>query len=209
MLTRDSSAHEAADERILGGGDFVESVLGAIRLDVGTISGSGSLRARGGAGGTSGAEGSGGGGGGGGGGGRIALIYNTNALSTANLLAHGGRGFDGSDPLRNGGAGTVYLKGSAAAVGDLTIDNNGLDSRADSTVLESLGLGTVSILTSTSLTGDGANWAPASMVGKARVYCGEQIKVINALLIDNSSLLATNVNAGTVETNNGGTLAYQ
>ena len=29
LLTRDSSAHEAADERILGGGDFVESVLGA------------------------------------------------------------------------------------------------------------------------------------------------------------------------------------
>lgn len=130
-----------------------------IRLDVGALSGSGSIRANGGAGGTTGDDGSGGGGG------RIALYYTTSTLPASNITASGGKGGDGATILRNGGAGTVYLKDSAKAYADLTIDNRGLDSRENSTVLKSLGRRVVSIINNNSLVDAGASWTPDAFTG--------------------------------------------
>ena len=71
---------------------------GAIRLNVGTLEGSGSIRANGGKGGGSEHEG-----GGGGGGGRIAVHYQTMTLPQENLIVSGGTG-----PHGNGQPGTVF-----------------------------------------------------------------------------------------------------
>jgi hypothetical protein len=81
------------------------------------------------------------------------------------MIASGGQGFDGGNVLRNGGAGTVYLKDNARAYADLTIDNRNMSSRENSTVLASLGRGTISIITSTSMTGTAVNWIPSAFVG--------------------------------------------
>jgi hypothetical protein len=88
---------------------------GAIVLNVGTLSGTGIISAKGGVGSY-----------GGGGGGRIALYYTTNMLPLANILATGGKVGSGTNPISNGGAGTIYLKDSAKAKGDLFVNNGGI-----------------------------------------------------------------------------------
>jgi hypothetical protein len=69
-------------------------------------------------------------------------------------MAYGGTGY------RNGGAGTVYLKGSAQAYWgfDYYINNNGVDAPADSTLLRSIGSGTSTALAPNMLTDANANF---------------------------------------------------
>jgi len=86
---------------------------GGIRIDVGTLSGSGSISA----------NGSPGGGttGGGGGGGRIAIYYqDASGFNFANVRAFGSTGPN----VTNAGAGTIYLQGPSRESGELIIDNN-------------------------------------------------------------------------------------
>ncbi len=84
---------------------------GSIYIRTVILTGSGMLRANGGARDTN---------SGNGGGGRIAIYYTTDS-SSLTISAQGGSG--GS--ARIGGAGTIYKKSSAASNGDLTIDNGG------------------------------------------------------------------------------------
>jgi hypothetical protein len=153
-LTLNGSILADASDSAFGGGSG-----GAIRLDVGAISGSGSIRARGGAGGIYGDEGNGGGGG------RVAIYYTSNTLPTANITASGGAGFDGATASRNGGAGTVYLKLASRTYGDLTIDNRGLITADNSTPVTQAGVGVISILTADSLTQSGVSWIPSALKG--------------------------------------------
>ena len=89
---------------------------GGIRLDVGSLTGSGTIYARGG---YSSIYGSGGGG-------RIAIYYDSMTLPTANIIASGGKTYDGSYSARNGGAGTICLKNNANIKADLIINNGGI-----------------------------------------------------------------------------------
>ena len=90
---------------------------GSILLRVGTLAGSGSVRANG------------GGNEVGGGGGRIA-IFHTNLLHSAtNIAAMGGPGFGGV----RGGNGTVLLVSSTQTNGDLIVDGYGFSTPVDST----------------------------------------------------------------------------
>ena len=86
---------------------------GGIRIDVGTLSGAGPISVDGSSGTSS--------GGGGGGGGRIAIYYQTaTQFNFSNVTAIGGTG----SGAPNGGAGSVYLQGSARENGELILDNN-------------------------------------------------------------------------------------
>jgi len=131
---------------------------GGILINAGTLSGGGSINARGGAGSTYYSSG--------GGGGRIAIYYDTLTLPGANITASGGKGDgNGSTAACNGGAGTVYLKSNAEAHGDLVVDNGGIDARVDSGWLSVIGRGTVSAVTSASLTDASATWVPGALKG--------------------------------------------
>ena len=84
---------------------------GSLWINVGTLAGSGSITARGGAGGVA-------GGGGGGGGGRIALYFSQNVF-TGVLSAAGGVGY------QTAGAGTIYTRSTAEPSGHLLVENGG------------------------------------------------------------------------------------
>ncbi len=88
---------------------------GAILLDVGAITGTGVLAARGGS--CSGASYTYGGGGGG----RISILYTVDTY-TGLVHVHGGTGRDSAE-ARNGGPGTLYYKGSSESFGCLVFDN--------------------------------------------------------------------------------------
>jgi hypothetical protein len=83
---------------------------GSLWLTAGTLAGSGLLSANGGA---------GNGSGGGGGGGRISVGYNTKSFSGL-ITAYGGGGYV------RGGAGTIYTKPNSQPVGQLLVDNGGV-----------------------------------------------------------------------------------
>jgi hypothetical protein len=89
---------------------------GSIKLVVGTLSGSGSVRANGGVGEV------------GGGGGRVAVFYTNLVMSATNLLATGG---DGGNS--DGGHGTVLLRSNIQTNGDLIVDGYGFVTVSDST----------------------------------------------------------------------------
>lgn len=96
---------------------------GSVWLNVQTLSGAGSVSARGGESVMQGA---------GGGGGRIAVYYaDATAFDFARLVACGGRGAAG----RAGGAGTIYLKNGAEALGRITVDNSEVGEAGGSTLL--------------------------------------------------------------------------
>ena len=100
---------------------------GGVRMDVGSLSGSGLIQANGGAG-----ICSGGGcslGSGSGGGGRIAIYYAANNFTTSRIQALGG---SQSVPAS---AGTVYLKSVDQTYGDLFVDNAGSTSSSSAPVL--------------------------------------------------------------------------
>ena len=91
---------------------LVDMEMQGIRIDTGILSGSGSIYAIGGSN-TSGNSG-------GGSGGRIAVYYDDiSGFNAGRIHAYGGDGYGGYD----GGAGTIYLKGSGQAHGNLTVDN--------------------------------------------------------------------------------------
>src|SRR5262249_27570013 len=74
----------------------------------------------------------------GGGGGRIAVFYQDRNGFTGRITARGGQGQDSSGVFsaeRSGGAGTVYLKKSSEAYGELIIDNGGIETADWSTPL--------------------------------------------------------------------------
>ncbi|ABQ27183.1 Ig-like domain-containing protein [Geotalea uraniireducens] len=131
---------------------------GSIQINVGTLTGSGTISARGGAATANTNYGAGGGG-------RIAIYYGVNAFPTVNITASGGKGGDGSNTARNGGAGTIYLKDDVKSLGDLIVDNRGIDARDDSTLMKLIGRGAISIITSDSLTMSGSNWTAGAFAG--------------------------------------------
>jgi hypothetical protein len=91
---------------------------GSVWITTNALHGSGNIQANGGAG-----SSEGGVTGGGGSGGRIAMYYNTNTISTAQISASGTDPSLDTSPAQKGGAGTIYLKQSSATHGDLVIDN--------------------------------------------------------------------------------------
>ena len=127
---------------------------GSITVEVGTLSGAGSVRADGGS------VPGGGNDTGGGGGGRVAIVYDTNNgfdLDTK-VEAVGGEG------TAIGAIGSVYLRPMANPNGTLRIDGMGQDpSRA--TPLYSLGGGTSTALAANTLTDATAAFIPGALVG--------------------------------------------
>ena len=92
----------------------------------------------------------------GGGGGRVAVYYDDiSGFDIANITAFGGSGYS---TAQNGGAGTVFLKSSAQAYGELIVDNNDLSTSEYSTPLRSVGSGTITNLSATVLTDENANF---------------------------------------------------
>ncbi len=109
---------------------------GGIRIDVGTISGTGVVRAQG---------GNGGNGGGGGGGGRIAVYYqDLSGFNLNNLTAFGGTGSN-TPGIPNGGAGTIYLQGPSRELGEMILDNNNIAAASQSTRLLPTATGIVAL----------------------------------------------------------------
>jgi hypothetical protein len=93
---------------------------GGILLSVGTLSGNGTISARGGANTGNNTYFPGGGGG------RIAIYYNTKTLPVANIVASGGKSYNGTSAKADGGAGTIYLKDNASVKGDVIVNNGGI-----------------------------------------------------------------------------------
>jgi hypothetical protein len=124
---------------------------GGIKLEVETFSGSGSMRANGGA-----ADEQAGGGGGG----RIAVHYtDASGFDFANLEAVGGAG------LNTGGVGTIFLRETDMQLrGDLVVDGKGQQpSRATS--IYSLQAASSTAITANALTDEGAAFIPGTLIG--------------------------------------------
>ena len=114
---------------------------GGININVGTLSGTGAIR-------TAGIYR--------GGGGRIAVYYDDiSGFDLNNIAAYGSSSYYG-----NAGPGTVYLKSSNQAFGDLRIDNENLTTPEyyDSTPLRSVGIGTITDVSPTVLTDASASF---------------------------------------------------
>jgi hypothetical protein len=129
---------------------------GSIRLDVTTLTGTGEIHADGadcidrGA----------------GGGGRIAVYYNDiSQFDTAKITAYGGVRTNGAVENQHGGAGTVFLKQTTATYGDLTVDNNSIISRDDSTPLPAVGQGYNTTLAADSMENTAAAFIPGALTG--------------------------------------------
>ena len=106
---------------------------GGVRVEVGSISGTGQITAIGGNGAF----------GGGGAGGRIAIHYQSIAGFTPSSLATSG-GHEGNG-RRDGGAGTRYLQGPAREAGELVIDNGNLNPVDDSTPIFAIPPGSINL----------------------------------------------------------------
>ncbi|GAX60597.1 enoyl-CoA hydratase/carnithine racemase [Candidatus Scalindua japonica] len=131
---------DGSDSAGYGGGSG-----GGININVGTLSGAGGIRS---VGGSNNSPGSGGGGG------RIAVYFDDiSDFDMDNITAYGGDGSSG-----DGGAGTIYLKSSVQAHGDLIVDNNNLVTTTDSTPLRSTGKGAITALSATVLTDANASF---------------------------------------------------
>ncbi|MEK7369085.1 MAG: hypothetical protein AABZ62_05415, partial [Planctomycetota bacterium] len=130
---------------------------GGIRIEVGALTGTGAISAKGGDGYYYGS----------GGGGRIAIYYDSLSLPTTNIIASGGKStqYTNQYPQYNGGAGTVYLKNKTVQYGDLIIDNRNIGVWDYSTPLRSLGLGVITDITANSLTNSNSLWIPGSLRG--------------------------------------------
>lgn len=129
---------------------------GAIRIETSVISGTGYIRANGGGSDNYGC----------GGGGRIAVYYvDDSAYDFYRVTATGGQVLTsgGANYSCNGSAGTVYLE-KQGEVGQIIIDNRGIEADRD-TNLASGAPGTITALTATVMTDDGANFTPGSLVG--------------------------------------------
>ncbi|MGE3309368.1 MAG: hypothetical protein AB7O66_05300 [Limisphaerales bacterium] len=127
---------------------------GGIRLEVGTLRGTGTARANGGSGGPQ---------SGSGGGGRIAIIAtNVTAFDAGRVEARGGLG-----GLRQGSAGTVYLGHPSRPLGDLRVDARGTNFSAQPTRLwmsSGRNANTTTLLANL-LTDPAADFVPGALVG--------------------------------------------
>ncbi|HWW61798.1 MAG TPA: hypothetical protein VN181_10560, partial [Thermoanaerobaculia bacterium] len=128
---------------------------GSVWITTNTLAGAGSIEARG-SGDTNNRSG--------GGGGAIALEYQAvSGTLTSNLSARGGISIAGANQVRNGSAGSIYLKGPASTYGDLIIDNKGT-LPALATSLPSLGsLSALSVASKTATTD--SLFIPSSFAG--------------------------------------------
>jgi len=153
---------------------------GGIRIDAATLSGSGYIYARGGTTQTTNYTS------GGGGGGRIAIYYGSMSLPQANVSAAGGSGAASGTP---GGAGTIYYKSTVSGADHLIVDNRGLDAGEGSTALRSLGSGTVTDVTPTTLTASGAAWQPGALKGMK--FAPDVTQARYFTVIDNSATTLT------------------
>jgi len=153
-----------ADGEYTSGGRGAGGGGGAIHLDAPNLAGTGVVSAMGGDAHTS-------YGGGGGGGGRVVITGYTAALAQGifdatspwdGITAAGGD----SGGARVGGAGTIYMLPEGFTLGTLIIDNDGLTADADSTRVASVGSGTSTAVTATTLSDTTQTWyAPDYYVG--------------------------------------------
>ncbi|MCX6580460.1 MAG: carboxypeptidase regulatory-like domain-containing protein [Candidatus Aminicenantes bacterium] len=154
-----------AGELLLEGGIYANGVGvtyggggsgGSIQLHVTTLKGSGTITANGGNSNNY----------AGGGGGRIALYYETaSEFDLAKITTYGGKYINGSNANYNAGAGTIYLKSSSAAFGDLIVNNNGTLTGTNSTTLPAVGQGFNTLLEPNRLVVSAAAYKPGSLVG--------------------------------------------
>jgi len=128
---------------------------GCINITTQALSGDGIITANGGGH----VSGSGNFGYGGGGGGRIAIFYDDiSGFDKDNIQCRGARGYRDYPNTKNGGAGTIYLKSSSQEYGDLIIDNNNLETDTYSTPLRSVGQGTITAISTNTLTDENADF---------------------------------------------------
>jgi len=127
---------------------------GGVTLSAPTLSGVGTVEARGGHAHTSYS-------GGGGGGGRVVLADFTtrtgifdDPIPGGGVVAAGGS----AGGSRFGGAGTIYLLAAGATLGDLIVDNGGLNAPLDSTPLATVGAGVSTAVTATTLEDTARMW---------------------------------------------------
>jgi hypothetical protein len=149
---------------------------GGIRIEADTLAGSGKIYARGGTSTDIYRNG------GAGGGGRIAIYYGTMSLPVGNVLAHGGKSYDGGTATRNGGAGTIYLKADTQVNGDLLISNNGTAVSSATTPVRAVGRGLIYSVTPSSLSVNTSRWAAGALVGlriKPNVNRDDLFTVVN------------------------------
>ncbi len=114
VINADGGYGSTGDNYHVGGGGSG----GSIWLNVGTLTGTSTISANGGA--TQDDDRDGGGGGGG----RIAIYYTTNSIPMSQITAYGGKPNGGDWGTQKGGAGTIFLKATSASYGDLILNNN-------------------------------------------------------------------------------------
>jgi hypothetical protein len=145
----------AADGAASGNGCAGGGAGGSIKVDVGTLGGTGSIHADGGS------VPGGGNGTGGGGGGRVAVVYVANSgfdLDTK-VQTLGGTG------TANGGTGTIYLRPMSAPLGTLVVHAAEGREASRVTPLYSMGGSTSTGLTANTLTDATAAFIPGALVG--------------------------------------------
>ncbi|HXG59335.1 MAG TPA: carboxypeptidase regulatory-like domain-containing protein [Thermoanaerobaculia bacterium] len=133
--------------RANGGNGGGPGAGGSIRISTGRVSGSGTIEANGGSSDR-----------GAGGGGAVAIAF-TDSTSVLPIL----KAIGGSGNSRWGGAGTIHVKGTGSAFGDLTVDNGGMNGQP--TELPALGSGSVVGVNGGAITLDRANTIPAYFEG--------------------------------------------
>jgi len=159
---------------------------GGIRIDVGTLNGTGRITANAGNGQRD--------NGGGGGGGRIAIYYqNAAGFDFNRITAFGGIGRDAP----NGGAGTVYLQGPGRENGELIADNNNLAAVTQSTPIPPTPTG-LSAFTN------------LRVKRAARVRVDDQTNLTGTLEVSFGAefISAKRVLASTIDVNNGGIVTH-
>ena len=136
---------------------------GSLWVKVGLLKGTGSLQANGGLGKCLASYG-----GFGGGGGRVALYYReASGFDLSRVTAYGGNSpcNNAGEVYRNGGAGTVYLKGKDQEYGDLIVDNLNRPTSPGSTSLPAVGVGFNTALEANVLTNSANPFLPGALVG--------------------------------------------
>ncbi|HEY0722525.1 MAG TPA: hypothetical protein VGD41_00740, partial [Pyrinomonadaceae bacterium] len=151
---------------------------GAIRIDVGMISGTGTINANG----TPGA----GTVGGGGSGGRIAIYYqNATGFNFGNVTAFGSTGPN----TTNAGAGTIYLQGPARETGELIVDNNNITTPSLSTPILGASSSTLTLTHFRVRRGARAKLdSPLSAMGTLEVFNNAEFAVRNPVTTNSASL---------------------
>jgi hypothetical protein len=192
-----------------GNGTGASGSGGSVWLRVGTLSGAGSIEAKGGTGFRywAGALG------GGGGGGRIAISYDTNMFPEANVLAQGGTTVNILESAYYGGAGTIYLKDNVLANGVLIVDNGTVNSPQESPLRTSLATFKEMRIRNTGRLGVASANVASLAVEDVRVESSATLTLgagvavaVNTMLV-NAATMNTNTNLSFPEGSNFGLLA--